>query len=66
MENTSITLRELDEMDPERKMEYYFFIVEKQKKIREEMTKEGSKKDTYKFVSEIDIEDGDISGTKTG
>lgn len=53
-------------MDPERKMEYYFFIVEKQKKIREEMNKEGSKKDIHKFVEEFDIEDGAISGTKTG
>jgi len=52
-------------MDSERKMEYYFFIVEKQKKTREEMNKEGKKKDTYKFVSEFDIEDGVISGSKT-
>lgn len=66
MENTSITLRELDEMDPERKMEYYFFIVEKQKKIKEESDKGKPKEDTYKFVSEFDIEDGNISGTKTG
>jgi len=53
-------------MDPERKMEYYYFIIEKQKKIKEQMDKEDSKEETYKFVKEIDIEDGDISGVKTG
>jgi len=67
LENTSITLKELDEMDPERKIEYYFFIVEKQKKIKEEMDKnKGPKKDIYKFVEEFDIENGDISGAKAG
>lgn len=66
LENTSITLRELDEMDPERKMEYYFFLIEKQKAIKEELDKGESKKDIYKFVNEIDIENGDISGHKTG
>lgn len=67
LENTSITLIELDEMDPERKMEYYFFIVEKQKEIKKEMDKDKDpEKDVYEFVSEIDIKNGDISGAKTG
>lgn len=62
LENTSITLTELDEMDPERKMEYYFFIVEKQKKIEEEIDKNkgGSEKDVYNIVSESDLEDGNF------
>ncbi|BDI54862.1 MAG: hypothetical protein [Lokiarchaeia virus VerdaV1] len=67
LENTSITLTELDRMDPERKMEYYFFIVEKQKEIKKEMDKDKNpEKDVYEFVSEIDIENGDIGRTKTG
>ena len=67
LENTSITLTELDGMDPERKMEYYFFIVEKQKEIKKEMDKgKDPEKDVYEFVSEIDIKNGDISGAKTG
>ena len=50
-------------MDPERKMEYYFFIEQKQKEIKDQMDAEESKKDVYKFVEEIDI-NGDISGAK--
>lgn len=53
-------------MDPERKMEYYFFLEEKQKKIKEELDRGEPKKDTYKFVEDFDIEDGAISGPKTG
>jgi len=61
LENTSITLTELDEMDPERKMEYYFFIVEKQKKIKEEIDKNKEpEKDIYEIVKESDLIDGDI------
>jgi len=67
LEETSITLRELDEMDPERKMEYYFFIVEKQKEMKKQMDKnKGPEKDVYEFVSEFDIKDGDIPGPTTG
>ena len=37
LENTSISLRELDEMDPERKAYYYYMIIERLKEEKKRM-----------------------------
>ena len=45
LENTSISLREVDEMDPIRKLTYYYFILEKKK--LENQTDKGKDIDTF-------------------
>lgn len=37
LENTSISLREVDEMDPWRKLTFFYFIIEKNKLEQETM-----------------------------
>ena len=52
LENTSISLRELDEMNPTRKLRYYFFMLEKnkaEKKRSEDQIKyKGREVDTFR------------------
>lgn len=57
LEETSITLTELDSMDPERKKEYFLFVMERKKRQKEEMEKlkSGSDRPNARYFSEDDF-----------
>jgi hypothetical protein len=57
LESTSITLTELDSMDKERKAEYILFIMERKRREKEELEKQGggSVKPKATYYSEADF-----------